>query len=424
MELVDSRYSCKWKLGKTKKTMAKPFWVKRFLLSGILLLPIVVRAQPSPHMLREATSTKQPNAYPILDREGSCLAWRTRTEVLGGNASGLGGTAYARNHLQVRVSGNGAVFAILEKMEEKQQPGLRLRWFDRQGRPRGAHVLPWHTDHPLPQFCFNAAASRLLIADAASARIVLLSAEGQVLAEAGLFGEPRYSNERPLFLAASNEEFFLLTQAWPSTSSQPEKPVLICFSAEGQERWRQELAQATAGGLAVSVEGHWILAGAYELASNQAQVHSSMQFFDRYGKLQVTREGLFRHAIFAQDGSRVLVMDRRQVRLLGLPGGELLWQSALSSRSEMFAASAGDASLESIFALIATSSFKGGRFVFEKARLVKFDASGRQQLAATLDSELIEPALAVSREGKQLALAAEGILRYYALLTAPNAAIE
>ncbi|MGH7494469.1 MAG: hypothetical protein ACREOO_19015 [bacterium] len=352
------------------------------------------------------------------------MAWRTRNEVFAGNGSGRHGTALAGNYLKVSVSGNGAAFAILEEMEEKQQPGLRLRWFDRQGRPRGEHVLPWHADHPLPQFCFNAAASRLLIADAASARIVVLSPEGQVLAEAGLFGEPRYSNERPLFLAASIEEFFLLTQAWPSTSSQSEKPVLICFSADGQERWRQELAQGTAGGLAVSDEVHWILAGAYQLTSNQTQVRSSMQFFDRNGKLQATSEGLFRHAIFAQDGSRVLVMDRRQARLLGLPGGELLWQSALPSRSEMFATTTGDASLENIFALIATSIFKGGRFVFEKARLVKFDAGGRHQLAATLDSELIEPALAVSREGKQLALAAEGILRYYALLTAPKAAIE
>jgi hypothetical protein len=167
----------------------------------------------------------------------------------------------------------------------------------------------------------------------------------------------------------------------------------------------------------VSDDGHWILAGAYELASNQAQVLSAMQFFDRNGQLRVTSEGLFRHAIFAQAGRRVLVMDRRQARLLSLPGGELLWQSALSSRPEMFAAAAGDASLENIFALVATSSFKSGRFVFEQTRLVKFDAAGRQQLAATLASELIEPALAVSREGKQLALAAEGTLRYYALLT-------
>jgi hypothetical protein len=249
--------------------------------------------------------------------------------------------------------------------------------------------------------------------DPAPARITILSGEGQVLRASEVFDDPQYVNERPLFLAASAEEFFLLTQALPATSQIAAKPFLICYTSEGQERWRQELSRGTGGGLSVSGDGRWILAGSYEVISSPAQVNSSLQLFDRDGKLHLTRAGLFRQAVFAQKGERVLVLDRRQARLLALPSGELLWQSNLSSRSEMFVTAAADAGCENVFALIATSAFKQDRFVFEKAHLVRFDSAGRRQHAAAIAEDLIEPALAVAHEGKQLALAAEGVLRYF-----------
>lgn len=392
------------------------------LACGHFLSPLLSHAQSATASLRELSSFHEREALPIIDREGACLAWWTAVEVFGANAQGQRGAAIAGKVLKTSVSGNSSTFALLEKVEEKQQSALRLLWFGRRHELRGSHTMSWHVDDPLPQFCFNTAASRLLIADAATAQIKILSADGQVLREATVFDNAPYVNERPLFLAASAENFFVMTQDLPTTPQRPARPLLICFSADGRELWRQELAYGTAGGLAVSDAGDEILAGSYEATSDQARVSSAVQFFDHAGKSQFRQEGLLRQALFSQNAGRVLILDRRQARVLRLPEGSELWQSSLASRADMFVTAAADANLENVFALIATSTFKNNRFVFEKARLVKIDSTGRWQQAAMLDAELIEPALAMRRDSTQLVLAAEGMLRCYSFSSANKAA--
>ena len=385
------------------------------LALALLLAPALLQPQTGPELLQETASVMQTGAQPLLDREGACLAWRTADNVFVTDAMARQGAAIAGSPLKAIVSSNGARFAILEKTDEKQEATLRLRWFDRNGRPRGSHVRDWHGDQPLPQFCFNEAATRLLLADAGVARLTILNLEGEVVREVDLFGAPRYFNERPLFIAAGGEEFFVLSQALPSAGQLPVNPVLLRLSAQGEEIWRRELTQHTGGGIAVSPEGRWILAGSYAVASPQSSVRSELQLFDGSGNEHFAREGLFRHGVFTQNGDRVLIVDRRQVRLLRVPGGEVVWENSLSSRAEMFAAAAADANGENIFALIATSAFKDSRFVYENARLVRFDSGGKPQQAATISSDLIEPVLAVALDGGRLALAAEGRLRCYAI---------
>lgn len=111
-------------------------------------------------------------------------------------------------------------------------------------------------------------------------------------------------------------------------------------------------------------------------------------------------------------------MDRRQLRLLSLPDAKQIWQYNLPQRNDMFVGIASDVKGENHFALAAVSNFKNGRFVFEQARLIRFNASGRQQSSTAISIDLIEPVIALSADGRRLTLAADGVMQTYQTTTA------
>jgi hypothetical protein len=319
------------------------------------------------------------------------------------------------------VSPNGNAIAVLEKAASARDGNdeslLILRWFVRNGRQMGAYNFLQHSDDPLPQVSFNATGTHLVIAQPAIARLTFLSSDGQTLRELFVFSKAPYSHERSFFMAASAEAFVVLSQSMPSTSAEAVAPICICFTASGEEQWRRELAAGTAGGLAISDDGELIVASRYlvEVANNDSRVESTTSLLQRDGKLLASVDGLFRKAVFAQDNSRLLLMDRRQLRALAIPSGKVLWQTNLSRRAEMFVGIAANAEQGKVFALVGSSVFKENRFVFENVRLLGFDNKGQQQFKMPMKTALSSPVLMVSEEGQRLTLAAEGLLQNFTL---------
>lgn len=396
------------------------YWRAFFCL---MVLPSWVCAQSQPAWRLEATPpVVKSNARPLLDQGGECVAWQSAASLAllgheGKNAAEISGT-----FLKHWVSANGNVVAVLEKTasakDHNGESSLILRWFERSGRQMGSYNLSQHRDDPLPQISFNAAGSHLVIAQPAIARLIFLNNTGQTLRESFVFSAAPYSLERPFFMAASAEAFVVLTQFMPSTNAKTVVPVCIRFSAAGEERWRRELPTGTAGGLAVAGDGELIVASRYlvHVAESGSRVESTTSLLQRDGKLLANVDGLFRKAVFAQDNSHLLLMDRRQLRALEIPSGKLLWQTNLLRRAEMFVDVAADAGQEKFFALAGSSVFKENRFVFENARLLGFDSKGRQRVEQRLPAALSLPALMISANGQRLTLAAEGVLQSFSVL--------
>jgi hypothetical protein len=356
------------------------------------------------------SSWSQSGGLPLLDGNGECIAWRSRSNLVWRDRAGKNIAEIKGTFLKHAVSANGNAIAVLEKIagakERKSESLLALRWFDRSGQSRGSHKLAAHNDDPLPQIAFDATGTHLFLALPATARATFLHQDGQALRETALFAETPYVNERPLFLAASAGVFAVLSQPSPATSA----PEIICFSASGDEQWRRVLPVGIAGGLAISDDGNWMAAGRYSV--NGSRVESTITIFNRNGELRANLNGLFRRAIFAKDNSRLLLMDRRQLRAVSLPQGELLWQVNLTQRSEMFVDIAATAPKKN-FALAASSVFKENRFLFENARILAFDERGQQQGETPVTTALNSPWLRISDDGQRLALAAEGFLQSF-----------
>lgn len=388
-------------------------FVRRVLLfAGILLYTKLSLSQSlaSLHLQSEAAS---PSGLPRAARFGESVVWRGAESLIWQDQQGGKRLALTGQFLQHSISAHGEVIAALEKIE-KDGVALRLQWHDRNSRSLGSNVLAWHEDDPLPQICLNANGSALLLGQSTAAQVMFLAAEGQTLGDIKLFGEVAYSNERPLFLAASGQSFLVLSQNIPTPVNSP---TLVCFSAAGEEKWRRDLPAGTPGGVAVAPNGDWILAGRYQVTSDN-RVESSLHLFDSSGALRATLHGLFRQACFAENGQRFLLMDRRQLRLLSLPDAKQIWQYNLPQRNDMFVGIASDVKGENHFALAAVSNFKNGRFVFEQARLIRFNASGRQQSSTAISIDLIEPVIALSADGRRLTLAADGVMQTYQTTTA------
>lgn len=385
------------------------------VFAGILLYASVSLSQNSSALRLQSEGTS-PSGLPRAARFGESIVWRDATSLIWHDQQGSKRLALSGQFLQHTISSNGEGIAVLEKIA-KDEPALRLQWHDRNGRSLGSNVLAWHEDDPLPQICLSANGSALLLGQSTSAQVMFFAADGQTIRDQKLFGEVAYSNERPLFLAASDKFFFVLSQNIPTPVNSP---MLVCFSAAGEEQWRRDLPAGTPGGVAVSPNGNWILAGRYQV-TNDNRVESSLHLFDGDGALRATVHGLFRQTCFAENGQRLLLMDRRQLRLLSLPDAKQLWQYNLPRRNEMFVGIASDAKGENHFALAAVSTFKNGRFVFEQARLIKFNASGRQQSSTAIKTGLIEPVIALSREGRRLTLAADGVMQTYQTSSAAKA---
>ncbi|MCG3121253.1 MAG: hypothetical protein ALAOOOJD_04260 [bacterium] len=359
----------------------------------------------------------QPGKLPILNHAGERLAWCSPTSLQWSDQDNKRAAEIKGTFLKHTASFDGNAIAVLEKMSNpkdgEELRTLAVRWLNRDGRQLCSYRLSQHEDDPLPQLIFNAAGSQLLMANAATARLIWLNANGQVLHEVGLFGEVPYLNERPLFPAAANDVFVVLSQPTVSTTGNLVAPVLICFSLFGEERWRRELAGGTAGNLAISADGNWIAASRYFV--NGTQVESTISVFTRDGESRSNVNGQFRRAIFANDGRRLLLMDRRQLRMLSLPPGELLWEINLSSRSDMFADIAADVELTQVFALVGASVFQDNRFVFEQARILGFNENGKQQVDMPIKTVLSLPKLAIANNGQRLTLAAEGFLQDFTI---------
>lgn len=358
------------------------------------------------------SETAAPSGLPRAARFGDSVVWRDATSLVWQDQQGNKRLALSGQFLQHTISAHGEVIVALEKIE-KDGLALRLHWHDRNGRSLGSNVLAWDEDDPFPQICLNANGSALLLGQSTSAQVMFLTAEGQTLGDIKLFGEVAYSNERPLFLAASGQSFLVLSQNIPTPVNSP---TLVCFSAAGEEKWRRDLPAGMPGGVAVAPNGDWILAGRYQVTSDN-RVESSLHLFDGSGALRATVHGLFRQVHFAENGQRLLLMDRRQLRLISLPDAKQIWQYNLPRRNEMFVGIASDTKGENHFALAAVSTFKIGRFVFEQARLIKFNASGRQQSSTAIKTDLIEPVIALSPDGRRLTLAADRVMQTYQTTT-------
>lgn len=380
--------------------------------AGTLLYTNASQSQSLPS-LRLQSETTSPLGLPRAARSGESVVWRDAENLVWQDQQGNQRLALTGQFLQHAISANGDVIAALEKIE-KEEPALRLQWHDRNGRSLGSNVLAWHEDDPLPQICLNANGSALLLGQSTAAQVMFFAAAGETLGAKKLFENVAYSNERAMFLAADGQSFLVLSQNTPTPVNSP---TLVCFTAAGEEKWRRDLPAGTPGGVAVSPNGNWILAGRYQI-TNDNRVESSLHLFDGSGALRATVHGLFRQAHFAENGQHLLLMDRRQLRLINLPDAKQLWQYNLPRRNEMFVSIASDANGENHFALAAVSSFKNGRFIFEQARLIKFNASGRQQSSTAISINLIEPVIALSADGRRLTLAADGVMQTYQTTTA------
>lgn len=383
-----------------------------FVFAGILLYASVSLSQNSSTLRLQSEGTS-PSGLPRAARFGESVVWRDATSLVWQDQQGSKRLALTGQFLQHTISAQGEVIAALEKIE-KDGAALRLQWHDRNGRSLGSRVLAWHEDDPLPQLCLNANGSALLLAQSASAQVMFHVVVGETPDEKKLFENAAYSNERPMFLAAGGQSFWVLSQNTPTPVNSP---TLVCFSAAGEEKWRRDLPAGTPGGVAVAPNGDWILAGRYQVTSDN-RVESSLHLFDGSGALRATLHGLFRQACFAENGQRLLLMDRRQLRLLSLPDAKQIWQYNLPQHNDMFVGIASDVKGENHFALAAVSNFKNGRFVFEQARLIRFNASGRQQSSTAIKTDLIEPVIALSPDGRRLTLAADRVMQTYQTTTA------
>ncbi len=397
--------------------------ISRFKIIGcvstlLTLVAVAAFAQTSALRIARESTRARPLGAPQSDDAGALWTWRSKAALLISTRPTTNSMEITGTFLQHRVNAAATAVLALEKLGEENlrddKSGLALRWFNRDGQPLGTHFIAWHNDDPLPQFMMNRSGSHVLCLEPGVARATFLDQTGQALAQISLFENAAYSNERPLFLAASERHFYVLSQRAPSTAETGHAPVLFCFSLEGQEQWHRELAPGTAGNLALSASGNWLMASRYEV--NAGSVTSDIVAFDAQGRALATLSGLFRAVVFARDETQALLLDRRQLRCVSIPQGEGLWQFALKSKAEMFVAAAAPRDLHSYIVLAAQSTFKQGRFIFEQARLLGIDGNGQQQFELAVAEALVNPVLAISEDGRRLQLAGDGLFQSYKLI--------
>ena len=389
--------------------------MRRFEISILLLLPVFAVAQPPQQFrLQASSSVSRAQSIPMLDQDGNCTGWFDASRSVLFDAQGRTLIPSAGKILKQATNADGSIDAVLEKTAARKAKAAEsfftVRFFNRSGQSRGSYQFSQHRDDPLPNIIFEARGEHLLLAYPATARLIFLENSGQVLRKVSLFREAPYANERPLFVAASAGAFIVLSQKTPSTPAKAVTPTLFYFSAQGEE-WRRELPAGTAGGLAISSDGHWIAANRYAVIGTRVEATNAV--FNFQGEPQATIAGLFRRAVFANNGSSLLLMDRRQLRAIDFHNGKELWQITPARRAEIFVDIAATATHDKIFTLVAENAFKENRFVFEKARLLGFDRVGRQQTEILLPNQLLAPVLKISNDGSRLTLGAEGFLQQF-----------
>lgn len=381
-----------------------------------LMLTTIAAAQSLPQFRLQALSpVSRTHNTPILDQAGFEVGWFDAARSALFDTQGRIFMQSAGKLLSRTANANGSVHAALEKVASPKSQAsenfFTIRFFNRSGQPTGNYHFSQHRDDLLPQILFEARGEYLLLAFPATARLTFLQKNGQVLREITLFREAPYANERPLFITTSAGTFIVFSQKTPSTDARSAAPALFCFSIAGKEQWQRDLPAGTAGGVAVSDDGSWIVANRYAVIDGR--VEATNVILNSRGEPQTTIAGLFRRAIFAKTGNSLLLMDRRQLRAVDFRNGKALWQINLTPRAEMFVDMAATATQDKIFTLVASNVFKENRFVFEKPRILGCDSAGRQQTVLALPNQLFAPVLKMSSESNRLTLGAEGFLQHF-----------
>jgi hypothetical protein len=387
---------------------------------ALLSCALAFAAWPQTHLPRlqlESTQRFAP-AQPQGDEAGSRWAWRSEKEILLSPPA----TKISGAFLQHQWSANGEALLALEKpnakREREDEAGLALRWFDARGQELGAHVLPWHEDDPLPRMILNRGGSHALALEPASGRVTFFAGGGRVVRESFLFENAPYTNERPAFLAASEEHFYVLSQAAPSTPEQAHAVVLICYATNGNEQWRRELPQGTAAYLALSPSGKRLAANQYAFA--HGRVAAASLIFEANGQQRATFSGMLREASFSNEEQLLFALDRRELRCVETVSGKILWQHQLKRRDEMFVTAKALPNSSFVIALVGASAWEQNRFVYQQNRLLLFDQAGRQQSESAVADALVKPTLVISSSEQKLRLAAEGILLQYNLIASAH----
>lgn len=402
------------------------------LKQSVFIVPVAAcllagpaRAQEGVLRLQLETTKRFETAQPLSDLTGEHWAWRS-AEAIALVSNALPTTKLSGVFLKHNMSANGAALLALEKntslKEEERAAGLVLHWFNQSGVALGVHRLPWHDDDPLPHFIVNSSGSHALVVEPGSARATFLMPGSPNAQSMALFEEAPYTNERPLFLAASATHFYIFTQFAPSTSQQMQAPTLICFAIAGKEKWRRALAPGTAGALALSPNAKALVVHRYHV--HAGQVEATTTIFDAEGRERVTIPGLFRAAVFSLDGRYVFLMDRRELRCVNARNGATIWRSQLQRRDEMFVALTNAESPAACFVLIAQNAFEQNRFVYKNARLAAFSATGKSLTEHPVSETLSTPYLIFSDARRKVLLAAQGQLLSYKFSLSSSSRLE
>ncbi len=327
--------------------------------------------------------------------------------------------------VEFSASRSGRDFGVVSVVSRSKNPRtekiVHLRVYSLSGNPLYDLKRPRYFDEPMPSYVISDADGRAIIGVNATGQLYFYDTGGNLLREVTLFRDAEYDLERILQMDVSEDGNSVAVLASkrgsaPLDSDAPNpsgEPHLFLFDREGRELWRKPLPETSAGQLALSPDGQYLLASTYSV-DMKGHIFKGTSIVDRNAREIGRVTALFRVADFAPAAHLAFLADRNRAVLIDLKTGTARWEYLLSRKQGMIAAVDLAHDAEQVVLLAAKNQYEGHRFVFTDPLVFILDGTGKEiQSIQVEDAKFLSPALMLNENDGKIYLGFSRSLQIY-----------
>jgi hypothetical protein len=372
-------------------------------------------AQPTFHLVEEKTIA---TFRPVLSFQGDrphVVSVDDTLIFLGG--SGKEKTRFEKARYARLFWSQDRKFAGLQEISNPQatdqtEKRISFTLLDHQGSRLWSWQNTLGRDELIPSF-YISNRGRVAVVEPLKGELIFLNEEGSPERIIELFPDAIPEMERPVACAFTADGARLAVNALfrhprPGDDMTPREKgqsFLILFDDDGEELWRRQLEREISDQVAISPGGETIAAGAFTPKGVDV-VERTTYFYDHDGELLSELELPYRLALFATDGTRFLMAQKSDLRMVSTATGKVLWENRLPAEHGQIRAV--DLSPDGSLTLVKTApgKYHSGRFYYAPAHAALFDEEGEQIWTASYPEDTFDqPAAHFLPDGSKFLLA-------------------
>ncbi len=259
---------------------------------------------------------------------------------------------------------------------------VRLQVYDEAGHLRADVAWPHEPDVPFPVMAVEEATGRFVAGQPATSEVVVYDAAGREQTRQRVFPEAEFDPEKSMALAwLPGQDAFVVAALRRAVAPQG-RPAdhlqVVCYSAEGQERWRFVPALPDLQAMTVLADGDavFIAVATYDAYAAGGPVFQT-QVLTPAGMERWRVPDGFERAAFHAESRTLLLVTRRSAAVHDLGTGALRYRFVPEDAAALMLDATLSSNGEEALLMLSRSRLAPDGFRYEGAEAVQLDAAGQ-----------------------------------------------